>query len=315
MRFRKGVHVVTAVSVLVTGLLLPEHGLAAGQKRQGKLPSAVSAAKVRTDTNSNQRKAKRQDIPDDACETLELALKNYRGALSIIANNIANAETAGYKRARTVFEDLPYRYATTAGIEDSAGQYAPCSRSIGTGNRVAANSIDFSQGRLRHTGSELDLAIEGRGLFQVRDPAGETRYCRAGRFGKNAKGNIVIQSADSCRLLEPAIVIPLDATEFSVSPEGFVSVRRPGNSLKTQIGAIQLAWFVNPGGLTRKGENLFAETDSTGVPKVGNPGQAGLGKIRQGWVESSNVDLDEETGEWRRILNLCRKIELLLNKD
>ncbi len=315
MRLRKRAQIITAVSVLVMGFLLAVHELAAGQKRQAGSPSAAPAGKVKAAATSSQPKAKCKDIPDDARETLELALKNYGEALSVIANNMANAETTGYKKARTAFEDKPYRHAATAGSQDSASEYSPCSRSVGTGCRVAASTIDFKQGRLRHTGGELDLAIEGNGLFQVMDPSGDILYCRAGRFGKNANGNIVIQSADSRRLMEPAIAIPNDATEVSVSPEGVVSVRQPTSTRRTQIGQMQLACFVNPGGLTRKGENLFVESDGAGAPIINNSGQNAMGKVRQGWVEASNVDLDDETCQWRRIQRLCRKIERLLNED
>ena len=135
----------------------------------------------------------------------------------MIANNIANAETPGFKRSRAIVEDLGYRQEGQPGVMDPSGVYSPNGLSIGSGSQIVGTEIDFRQGRLTHTGRELDLAIEGRGFFQVKDPSGTVYYCRAGHFSQNSSGQIVIESAKTRRLLEPAITIPQDATSLSIS--------------------------------------------------------------------------------------------------
>jgi flagellar basal-body rod protein FlgG len=132
--------------------------------------------------------------------------------------------------------------------------------------------------------------IEGEGFFQVTDPSGDTLYTRAGNFSRNANGQIVMGSANVGRLLQPPITIPEDATEIVISAEGIVSVRQPGSPNLSQVGTIELANFINPEGLLRLGENLFAETDSSGAAVLGNPGQNGLGLLRQSALEASNVE-------------------------
>jgi flagellar basal-body rod protein FlgG len=149
---------------------------------------------------------------------------------------------------------------------------------------------EFVQGSFKQTGGQLDVAIEGPGFFQVMDPNGMTYYTRAGNFSKNANGNLVLGSANMGRLLQPPITIPPDAIEISISPEGMVSVRQPGSQNMSQIGQIELAMFVNPQGLLKLGENLYAETDASGAPTLGNPGQDGLGLLRQNSLEASNVE-------------------------
>src|SRR5262249_40927774 len=159
--------------------------------------------------------------------------------------------------------------------------------SVGTGSRVAGTRIDFRQGRLRHTGGMLDVAIVGEGFFQVKDASGTIYFCRAGHFCLNANGNVVVEAADSCRLLEPAITVPHDATRVVIGAEGTVAWRIPGSTSLQQGGTIQLAKFINLQGLRRIGENLYAESDGSGTAQVGNPGNNGFGKLRQGWIEKS----------------------------
>ena len=161
--------------------------------------------------------------------------------------------------------------------------------------------IDFRQGRLTRTGRELDLAIEGQGFFQVKDPSGSIYYSRAGHFSRNSTGQIVVASAKSGRILEPAISIPADATAISISPAGVVSYRVPGNQTLTQAGTIQLGTFINSQGLMTIGENLYQETEGSGTCETGSPGCNSFGKVRQGWIEKSNVDLRQEASEWKRI--------------
>jgi flagellar basal-body rod protein FlgG len=157
------------------------------------------------------------------------------------------------------------------------------------------------------TGNELDLLIRGRGFFQVLDPNGDTYYTRAGDLSKNANGELVVASANMGRRLEPPITIPEDAVAVSVSPEGIVSVRQPGSQQLTQVGQIELATFINPEGLLKLGENLYAETDASGAPLLGNPGQDGIGDIQQGALERSNV---EPVNELINLITTQRSFEL-----
>jgi len=209
--------------------------------------------------------------------------------LDVVANNLANVETTAFKTDRANFEDLFYRHEKFPGAQDSAGQYTPTGISVGLGTRVASVQSDFSQGSIEQTDRPWDLAIEGQGFFQVMDPSGETLYTRAGTFSKNSNGDLVVGSASTGRLIEPPISIPNDATDIVISPEGLVSVRQVGSQQLAQIGQIELAMFVNPDGLLKLGENLYSETDASGTPTLANPGQDGNGVIRQGSLETSNV--------------------------
>ena len=210
--------------------------------------------------------------------------------LDVIANNLANLETVAFKKDRANFEDLFYRHETMPGAEDTTGQYTSTGTHIGLGVRVQSVQSDFTQGAFEETGGELDLVIEGSGFFQVLDPSGDTLYTRAGNWSKNANGNIVLGSAGIGRLMEPPITIPEDTTNIVISAEGIVSVRQPGNQQLSQVGQIELAYFVNPQGLLKLGENLYAETDSSGAPTLANPGQDGVGTLQQGYLERSNVE-------------------------
>jgi flagellar basal-body rod protein FlgG len=210
--------------------------------------------------------------------------------LDVIANNLANIETTAFKRGRPNFEDLFYRHEMFPGAEDSSGQYTPTGISIGLGSKVSSIQTEMHQGAFEQTGRDLDVAIEGRGFFKVLDPSGDPVYTRAGNFSINAEGSMVLGSAETGRLLDPSIDIPPDATDISISPEGVVSVRQPGNVNLTNVGNIELSTFINPEGLLKLGENLYAETDASGPPTEGPPGQDGVGKLRQGFLEASNVE-------------------------
>lgn len=228
--------------------------------------------------------------------------------LDVIANNLANLETTSFKRGRADFEDLFYRHEKMPGAEDSAGQYTPTGISVGLGTRVSAIQTSFVQGAFKQTGNQLDVAIEGQGFFQVIDPpSGNTLYTRAGTFSRNAEGNLVIGSANTGRQLQPNITIPQDATDVVISAEGRVSVRQPNQTQLNQVGTIELVSFVNPEGLLKLGENLFAETDSSGAPRNGTPGQDGLGVLRQNALEASNV---EPVGELIDLITTQRSFEL-----
>ncbi len=210
--------------------------------------------------------------------------------LDTIANNLANVETTAFKRGRTNFEDLFYRHEMMPGPQDSSGQSTATGISIGLGTRVSSIQTDFRQGAFKLTDQPLNVAIEGAGFFKVLDPTGEIVYTRSGNFSLNMNGQVVLGSANTGRLLEPPIVIPQDAEAIVISPEGRVSVRQPGNPTLSQVGSIELVNFVNPEGLLKQGENLYAETDSSGTAITGVPGQQGIGVLRQNALEASNVE-------------------------
>lgn len=215
--------------------------------------------------------------------------------IDVLANNLANVETTGYKAGRTNFEDLYYRNERFPGSQDSAGQYTPVGIQIGLGSGVQSVQTDMEQGAFKQTGRELDWLVEGKGYFQVVDPpTGNIYYTRAGNFSLNANGDIVVGSSQTGRLLEPGISIPPDTTAITVSPEGIVSVKQPASPTLAQVGQIELAYFINPEGLLRLGENLLAETDASGPPTTASPGQDSVGVVRQGALEASNVQPIEE---------------------
>jgi flagellar basal-body rod protein FlgG len=250
----------------------------------------------------------------DAYRILAQAAKVYQTKLAVIANNLANAETPGFKRVRVNLENLPSRHEHVPGTMDSAGHCAPVGLAVGIGVRAAGSSTDFRQGALQE-GGQLDVAITGAGFFQVTSPTGEILYTRAGCFSKNANGDLVLASSDSGCLLEPCITIPRDATEVLISPEGMVSVRTPAANALSQIGQIELARFVNPQGLLSRGENLYAETEASGTPSTGHPGQDGMGRLHQGKLETSNVDSTEELIEWKRTADRLKGIRQLLHVE
>lgn len=214
--------------------------------------------------------------------------------LDIISNNLANIETTGFKRMRGNFEDLFYRHEKFPGSQDIAGEYTAVGTSVGLGSRVQSTQAEFKQGAFQQTGRKLDVAIEGNGFFQVVDPSGEIYYTRAGNFSINANGNLIVGSAGTGRLIEPPITIPEDATDIVITPEGRVSVQQPNNELLTDVGTIELATFINPEGLLRRGENLYSQTDASGTPTTGEPGQEGIGVLRQSSLEASNVEPVQE---------------------
>ena len=222
--------------------------------------------------------------------TAATGMTSLQSKLDVIANNLANTETVAFKAGRANFEDLFYHTYKFPGAQDSASQYTPEGVQIGTGSRVSSVQCNFRQGSSQETGVELDVSIEGQGFFQVMDPTGTIYYTRAGNFSKNADGKLVMSSANIGRLLEPPIVIPNDAQAISISAEGIVSVRQPNNNQLAQVGQIELANFINCEGLLKLGENLYAETDASGKPTLGNPGLEGRGTLHQGSLEHSNVD-------------------------
>ncbi len=211
--------------------------------------------------------------------------------LDVTSNNLANVSTNGFKRARAVFEDLLYQTLRQPGASSSAQTQIPSGLQIGTGVRPIATERVFTQGNLTQTGNSLDVAIQGEGFFQIQLPDGTLGYTRDGAFQKDSQGQIVTANGYP---LSPAITIPSNATSITVGSDGIVNVVQPGSTTPVQVGQIQLASFVNTGGLQGMGQNLYLETASSGTATPNTPGTNGTGLLNQGYVETSNVNIVEE---------------------
>ncbi len=204
------------------------------------------------------------------------------------ANNIANVNTMGFKKSRAEFADLMYRVQEYAGTSTSDTTKSPTGIEVGLGVRSTAINKIFSEGSLKQTDNNLDVAITGKGFFKMELPDGTEVYSRNGAFKMDENGSMV--NSDGYKLI-PEVVIPEDATNISIGSDGIVTVTQPGQAQATQIGQILTTNFINPAGLHAMGDNLFIETDSSGQPIDGTPGVDGLGVLRQGFVELSNVQL------------------------
>lgn len=211
--------------------------------------------------------------------------------MDVIANNLANVSTSGFKRSRAVFEDLLYQNLRQPGAQTSQQTQLPSGLQLGTGVRPVATERIFTQGNLQQTGNDKDVAIQGAGFFQVLLPDGTTAYTRDGAFQVDSQGQLVTSSGFP---VQPAITIPAGSQALTIARDGVVSVVPAGSSNATQIGTLQLATFINPSGLIAKGENLFTETSASGSPTVNSPGTNSAGVLSQGYVETSNVNVVEE---------------------
>ena len=211
--------------------------------------------------------------------------------LDVISNNLANVSTTGFKRSRAVFEDLLYQTLRQPGAQSTQQTQISSGLQIGTGVRPVATERIHTQGNLQQTGNGLDVAIQGEGFFQIQLPDGTTAYTRDGSFQLDNQGQIVTASGYP---LSPAIILPADTLSMTIGKDGTVSVQQSGQVAPTQVGTIQLATFVNPGGLQSAGENLFLETASSGTPTANTPGSNGAGVLNQNYVETSNVNVAEE---------------------
>ena len=211
--------------------------------------------------------------------------------LDIVSNNLANVGTAGFKKSRAVFEDLVYQTLRQPGAQSTQQTQLPTGLQIGTGVRPVASERIFTQGNLTQTGNQLDVAINGQGFLQVSLPDGTTAYTRDGSLHQDSQGQIVTSSGYP---LSPAITIPSNAQTVTIGTDGTLTITQQGQAAATQIGTIQLANFINPSGLESKGENLYVETAASGTPTTNTPGSNGLGTLRQGYVETSNVNVVEE---------------------
>jgi flagellar basal-body rod protein FlgG len=211
--------------------------------------------------------------------------------LDVISNNLANVSTTGFKRSRAVFEDLLYQTMRQPGASSSQQTLIPSGLTLGTGVQAVATERIFSQGSLSQTQNPLDIAINGQGFFQIQMPDGTLSYTRDGSFQRDSTGQVVNANGYP---LSPSITIPSNALTISISRDGIVSVTQPGTTGATQVGQVQLATFVNIGGLQATGDNLFVETASSGTPTPNTPGSNGAGVLNQGYVETSNVNVAEE---------------------
>ena len=211
--------------------------------------------------------------------------------LDVVANNLANVGTTGFKRSRAVFEDLMYQNLRQSGGQTSDQTRMPSGLQLGTGVRVVATERILSQGNSTKTDNPKDIAINGGGFFQVLMPDGTAAYTRDGSFQTDQNGQLVTASGYP---VQPAITLPQDATSMTIGRDGTVSVVQAGSAASVQIGQLQLATFLNPTGLQSNGENLYVETDASGGANQTAPGQNGAGTLSQGYVESSNVNVVEE---------------------
>ncbi len=211
--------------------------------------------------------------------------------MSVISNNLANVNTTGFKRDRAVFEDMLYQNVRQVGALSSQNTRLPTGLQIGTGVRPVATEKIQTLGNIVQTGNSLDVAVQGRGFFQILQPDGNIAYTRDGSFKLDETGQLVNSNG---LVLQPAITIPSNAVTVTIGSDGVVSALTPGSAAPTQLGSIQLADFVNPTGLQAVGGNLFVETASSGSPTTGTPGLNGLGSVVQGALETSNVNVVEE---------------------
>ncbi len=227
-------------------------------------------------------------------QSLAIVRTGLEGAqtnMDIIANNLANVDTAGFKTIRPIFQDLLYQNATQPGGFTSQDTNYPSGLQTGTGANVIATEPIITQGGLQQTGNALDLAINGNGYFQVLTPSGTVAYTRDGSFELNAEGQVVTANGYP---IQPPITVPAGAQSITIGTDGTVSVQLQGQANPTQIGLIELASFINPAGLQSVGNDLALQTQSSGAATPGKGGTVGLGSIEQGYLESSNVSVVNE---------------------
>lgn len=211
--------------------------------------------------------------------------------MTVTSHNLANVNTTGFKKGRAVFEDLLYQNVRQVGAPTSADTQAPVGLSLGTGVRVVATEKSYTQGSMQQTGNALDVAINGRGFFQVLLPDGTMGYTRDGSFKVSSQGELVTSSGYA---VQPGITIPNATQAVTIGADGTVSVSVAGQSAPQQVGSLQLFDFINPAGLQPRGENFVIESAASGTAQSGTPGQSGMGLMEQGALESSNVNVVEE---------------------
>ena len=223
--------------------------------------------------------------------TAASGMQGQQKSIDVVANNLANVNTTGFKRSRPDFQDLMYQNLKSTGSPATSATQVPTGIQIGLGSRLAAVTKIFTAGDFTQTGNELDLAIEGDGFFPITLPDGSTGYSRAGALKRDSTGQIVTPDGNP---LSPSITIPTNATKINVGSDGTVSIQSAGQSASTTVGNIQLSTFANPSGLSSQGKNVYLPTDASGTATAGTPGQNGVGTIAQGMLEMSNVNVAEE---------------------
>jgi flagellar basal-body rod protein FlgG len=211
--------------------------------------------------------------------------------MSVVSNNLANVNTTGFKQGRAVFEDLLYQNVRQSGGQTSQDTELPSGMNLGTGVRVVATEKLFSQGGMVQTDNAMDVAIKGRGFFQILMPDGNLAYTRDGTFQRNAEGELVTASG---YVLQPSITIPDGVQSLTIGTDGVVSVQLAGQAAPSQVGSLETVDFINPVGLQPIGENLYLETASSGTAQAGTPGLNGFGSLVQGALEGSNVNVVSE---------------------
>jgi flagellar basal-body rod protein FlgG len=230
-------------------------------------------------------------MSNGALQVARTGLDAQNARMQVIANNLANVNTTGFKRDRANFETLAYQTIVSPGAPSSAQNRYATGLNLGTGVRIAGTSKVDTEGSISTTDNSLDLAIEGAGYFQVQMPNGQTGYTRAGNFSRSAEGTIVTSDG---KPLIPQIQIPETATSVTISADGIVSAQLAGQTEATELGKIETARFANPAGLQSLGNNLLGETSASGAAQVGAAGEAGRGSLRSGALEGSNVNVVEE---------------------
>lgn len=233
----------------------------------------------------------------NALQSASSGLSALNTAMDVVANNLANVNTPGFKASRVNYQDLTYIEKQQPGSLNQNSDQRPIGLYVGLGVRISGTQLDFTQGAQQATGRPLDVAISGEGFLRVgvEDSlgAGGVAYTRAGNFTRNRDGELVLAN-DQGRRLQPVIQIPENASSITISPDGKVLVTVPGQTDPTELGPIEIATFVNPAGLKQVGENLFVESAASGTPLTGIPGTEGRGTLQSGFLEASNVDPTKE---------------------
>ena len=232
-------------------------------------------------------------MPTRALRTAASGMYAQQVNIQVISNNIANINTTSFKKSRAEFKDLIYQEVTANPQNSDATGLVENTNSkiqVGTGVKPSSTQKILTQGDLQQTGHQLDLAVQGQGMFQVRRPDGTYGYTRDGSFKLSAYGSLVTSNGN---ILEPGFTVSGDVVEVSVTREGMVSLKEVDGRV-VELGTIELAKFINPGGLQSLGDNLYAETKESGPPIIGTPASTGFGEVHQGYLEASNVDIVEE---------------------
>ena len=230
-------------------------------------------------------------MPTSALQVARTGLEAQDARMRVIANNLANVGTTGFKRDRANFATLAYQDMRTPGQQSSGETAYATGLNLGTGVAVQSTSQIMTQGSLETTGNAYDIALDGDGYFQVAMPGGRTGYTRSGNFSLSPEGQLVTQQGYA---VQPAITVPAGTSSVTVAPDGTVSASLPGEAQPTNLGQIQVARFANPAGLQAIGDNFLVETAASGAAELGPGGEDGRGNVRQGMLEASNVNIVEE---------------------